>query len=111
VIKNYEEFPRWGTKLGGDWQNVMAEWYAPGVVISPEKDLAIAMIYRAQSDLAGKDNYGSDRHPGQSARIYNDAVEWIKSEDRTWPYSFANCCEMIGFNAGRVRKELLGARP
>jgi hypothetical protein len=36
-----------------------------------------------------------------------DALRWVHSTDRTWPFSFENCCLWLGWDPGFVRAGLL----
>jgi hypothetical protein len=39
-------------------------------------------------------------------RAARAATDYVRSEDRTWPFSFENLCEARGVNAASVRREL-----
>ncbi len=39
----------------------------------------------------------------------SDAVAWLGSTDRDWPFSFENICDALDMDPGHVRREL--ARP
>ena len=39
-------------------------------------------------------------------RDLQKAIAYVASRDRTWPFSFENVCEALGFNAARLRREL-----
>ena len=41
-------------------------------------------------------------------RLYLEAVEWIRSDDTEWPFSFVNACATVGIDVGRLRTELGG---
>jgi len=36
----------------------------------------------------------------------SDAVTWVASTDRWWPFSFENICEMLDIDPGEVRRLL-----
>jgi hypothetical protein len=72
--------------------------------ISPERALALAVLWEAVLDL---DKYRFAIRRRQQ-RLYWEAYEWITSEDRSWPFSFENLCDMIGLTVDPVRKQLLG---
>jgi hypothetical protein len=44
-------------------------------------------------------------------RLYRDAYRWVASNDRRWPYSFLNVCDVLGLSPGRLRAALLDAGP
>ena len=35
--------------------------------------------------------------------LFEDAVEWIASDDREWPYSFISICEVLNLNPDYLR--------
>jgi hypothetical protein len=39
--------------------------------------------------------------------LYREAYQWVVSDDRSWPYSFLNICDLLGLCAGALRAELL----
>jgi hypothetical protein len=39
-------------------------------------------------------------------RAYWQALAYVESEDRSWPFSFENICEVIGLDAGGIRRNL-----
>jgi hypothetical protein len=73
--------------------------------ISPERALALAVLWEAVLDLQ-RFRFATRR---RQQRLYWEAYEWVASEDRFWAYSFANLCDAIGLTPESVRQELLGA--
>ena len=43
---------------------------------------------------------------GMTHRQFSEAVEWIASERRDWPFAFVNVCDLLGVDANTVRKRL-----
>lgn len=39
-------------------------------------------------------------------RLTDDALEWIDSNRRDWPFAFVNVCEVLNVNAAAVRVEV-----
>ena len=74
---------------------------------SPERELAAAVIGVAAHDL--RTNRYARRGPRQ--RIYVRAYDWVTSEDREWPYSFANLCDVLKLSPDAVRERLLDLTP
>ena len=35
-----------------------------------------------------------------------NALAWVESTDRIWPYSFENLCDALDMDAGDVRRQL-----
>jgi hypothetical protein len=72
--------------------------------ISPERALALAVVWEAVLDL-GKYRFAQRR---RQQRLYWEAYEWVTSDNRAWPFSFVNLCDAIGLSVEPVRKRLLG---
>jgi hypothetical protein len=70
---------------------------------SPERELAAAVIAVAAHDL--RTNRYARRGPRQ--RLYVRAYQWLTSEDREWPFSFVNLCELLKLSPAAVREHLL----
>lgn len=73
--------------------------------ISAERALALAVLWEAVFDLQ-KFRFAERR---RQQRLYWEAYAWVASNDRGWPYSFVNLCEILDMNPGAVRQQLLGA--
>ena len=72
--------------------------------VCPERKLAVAVFSQAANDL------WKFRHARRGAgySLYADARNWIASNDRLWPYSFLNLCDVLHLTADVIRAELLG---
>ena len=46
---------------------------------------------------------GRRRRTFSARRLAADAEAWLLSDDRDWPFSFLNICEVLGFEAGTFR--------
>jgi hypothetical protein len=44
-------------------------------------------------------------------RDIEDAIAWIASTDRRWPFSFENICEALGMEADELRRRLRREMP
>ena len=75
--------------------------------ISPERALALAVLWESILDL-DKYRFATRR---RQQRLYWEAYDWITSDDRSWPFSFANLCDQLGLSVEPVRARLLGERP
>jgi hypothetical protein len=53
--------------------------------------------------------YALARDP-QGEDLHRDAAEWIFSNDREWPFSFENICDVLGVSAEYVRVGLAPLR-
>ena len=70
---------------------------------TPEKALPMAVLQQALEDLR---NY-QERRGTHARRLYRNAYQWMMSDDRRWPYSFLNICDLLGLSAGALRTEVL----
>ncbi len=68
----------------------------------PERRLAIAVLQDAV-DCFQKHLRSSDR---KARQLYLDAEAWIGSDDRTWPFSFENICDLLQINPEYLRRGL-----
>lgn len=68
----------------------------------PERRLAIAVLQDAV-DCYQKHLRARDR---KARQLFLDAEEWITSNDRTWPFSFDNVCDLLQINPEYLRRGL-----
>ena len=69
----------------------------------PERRLVIAILEDAV-DCFRKHLFARDH---KSRQLFTDAESWILSEDRDWPFSFENICELLDLNPEYLRRGLL----
>jgi len=74
--------------------------------ITPERALALAVLWEAVLDL-DKHRFAKRR---RQQRLYWEAWEWVTSNDRSWPFSFANLCDLLGLSVEPARAQLLADR-
>lgn len=67
--------------------------------IRPETALALGVLWQAVIDLRKNRSAGD--------RVFQDARDWVGSDDRKWPYSFLNLCDALGLPAEVLREMLL----
>jgi hypothetical protein len=70
---------------------------------SAEFKLAIAVLEQTVEDLR---RYRSARS-AEPQRLYMQAHRWVSSNDRRWPYSFLNVCDMLNVSSEPVRTKIL----
>lgn len=70
---------------------------------TPERALLMAVLQQALEDLR---NY-EERRGAHARRLYREAYQWMASDERCWPFSFLNLCDLLGLSAGALRAELL----
>lgn len=68
----------------------------------PERRLAIAVLQDAV-DCYQKHFRARER---KARQLFVDAEEWIASEDRSWPFSFDNVCDLLQINPEYLRRGL-----
>jgi hypothetical protein len=68
----------------------------------PEYRLIVAVLQDAiecfQKHLFARDH--------KARHLFEDAADWIASDDREWPYSFISICEVLNLNPEYVRSGL-----
>jgi hypothetical protein len=67
-----------------------------------EKKLAGAMVEQAWEEYQ---EYGLSSNR-EGTRLFNEAREWIFSDERDYSHSFVNLCEVLGMNVDGVRGKL-----
>jgi hypothetical protein len=68
----------------------------------PEYLLVIAMLQDA-IDCFQKYRFATDEN---GVALFADAYEWIKSDDRRWPFSFENVCGVLNLDSDYLRRGL-----
>jgi len=72
----------------------------------PEKRLAFAVLQTVMYDCGTVAKKANGRAGGQNRQAYAQAMAYVASRDRSWPYSFENLCETIGVDADLLRRQL-----
>ena len=86
---------------------VMPEQFWPATPEqSGEYRLAVAVLGRTCEDLI---KYRRAVNPN-CRRAFTHAYNWVASDDRRWPYSFLNLCDLLDLPPPAVRSKLLGGR-
>lgn len=78
----------------------------PATADRPEMRLMLAVM---ENGIATYLRYAIDaRTPAKrrARRLFGEAKAWVESDDISWPYSFANLCNALGFDAGQLRRGL-----
>jgi hypothetical protein len=71
--------------------------------LEPEKKLMLAVLEDA---IACFQKYVFVRD-GKGKVMFQEAEEWIQEESDDWLFSFANICEVLGFDPDYIRQGLL----
>lgn len=71
--------------------------------IRPERALALAVLMQAITDVQRFRETGLVHHRA----LHDEAVTWMRSDARGWPFSFANLCEAFSLDLGETRAALL----
>jgi hypothetical protein len=70
---------------------------------NPEAVLAAAVLKLAYEDLQKYRGATETR----SRRAFREAYVWVKSNERRWPFSFLNVCDMLDLSPTVLRSKLL----
>lgn len=71
--------------------------------MEPEQQLMFAVLEEALHCLEkfrGCTNF-------KQKKLYIDALQWVKSEDEEWVFSFSNICGAMGLDPDYIRKGIL----
>lgn len=66
----------------------------------PEKRLMVAVLEEALATLLRP----CDSRSQAGRQVAVEAIHWIRSDDRSSPFSFATICDVLGLDADRVRE-------
>jgi hypothetical protein len=72
---------------------------------TPEMRLVLAVFedaIRAASNPAPRTR--------RQRREQQEARNWVQDDDRAWPFAFANVCDLLGLDAGAVRRRIFLGR-
>lgn len=73
----------------------------------PHKRLMAAVLQAVVDDCRdGSAAEAADASRLVEVRGTRNAIAYVASEDRNWPFSFENLCEALGLDAGSLRDEL-----
>jgi hypothetical protein len=72
----------------------------PSLYFQPEKMLMLAVledaIDRFRESVLVRDTHGN--------KAFREAVRWIWSDDRDWPFSYMNICDALGLAPAYLRQ-------
>ena len=72
----------------------------------PERRLVVAVL----EDAVDCFQKHIRAHDDKARQLFLDAEEWISSEDRSWPFSFENVCDLLQINPEYLRRGLIAWR-
>ena len=75
----------------------------------PQKRLMLAVLMSVVNDCQRRSDARSVAAPAADRRAIGEAVAYVESTDRKWPFSFENLCEAIGLDPTWLRRSLLGS--
>jgi len=73
------------------------------ISLEPEKLLMMAVLEDAIKCVEKCARFKS----GGNRKLFSETMEWIRTENNEWLFSFDNVCDAVGLNAGLVRAALL----
>jgi hypothetical protein len=76
-------------------------------VLEPHTRVMVAVLQTVVDDCTGSRHrraagYGASADRGR----LRDAIAYVASEDRAWPFSFENICDALEMDIGSLRREL-----
>src|SRR5262245_33803946 len=78
-----------------------------GPLAEPHRRLMAAVLRAVVEDCRGGTGYRHAVGAGAiDARDVRNAIAYVASTDRSWPFSFENLCEALGVDAGNLRRAL-----
>ncbi len=77
-------------------------WSRPAA-LSPECNLALAVVEEGLNDLV-RFRFARRR---RAQRLYWEAYAWVGDDDREWPFSFVNLCEVLDLDVDGIRRQFL----
>jgi hypothetical protein len=88
-----------------------AQYESRGRLAEPHKRLMAAVLHAVVDDCRGGSAYRQSTGKGAiGIGAVRNAVAYVASTDRSWPFSFENLCEALGLDAGALRRELVDVR-
>lgn len=81
--------------------------------MTPCQRLVLAVMDEAHTNLTKLLVYGSSRNAlyssmrSRQSTPYEDARRWVLSDDQTWPFSFVNLCNILGWDVEATRAAML----
>lgn len=73
----------------------------------PQRRLMVAVLQTVLDDYRDSMSWqAAGQHPAADLRDIRQAMAYVASTDRVWPFSFENICEALGLNASSLRQEL-----
>jgi len=73
----------------------------------PQRRLMMAVLQTVLDDCQGSDTARAMGTAGsRNPRALRQALAYLDSRDRSWPYSFDNICEAMGLDAEGIRRTI-----
>ena len=80
---------------------------ADAVLVAPQRRLMMAVLQTALEDCDWKGPMDLGRvRARRDARTRLQALAYVESRDRSWPFSFENICEANGLDVDGIRRAL-----
>lgn len=80
-------------------------------LLEPHTRLMVAVLQTVVDDCTGSLHRRAAGHgeSGDPGRL-RDAIDYVSSEDRSWPYSFENICDALEMDVDCLREKLQQGR-
>lgn len=91
------------TELDIPEQVLPAQFFHPNSTTTPERMLILAILQGAYEDFH---IFKSSQSPRAKEKL-QETLNWIFSENETWPFSFINICNFLNLDPGMMREKFL----
>jgi hypothetical protein len=85
------------------WSSEFLDTFKRRMYLEPEKILMLAILQDAVTCMQKYVAFGSR----ENRRLFDEAKDWIESDDSEWLFSFNNVCEAVGLNPRYLRPRLI----
>jgi hypothetical protein len=75
-------------------------------VAEPQRRLMLAVLQTVVDDLQDAVRRAEGSTTPGDGRAYRQALAYVDSRDRSWPFSFENICDTMGLDADGIRRTL-----
>ena len=73
----------------------------------PQRRLMMAVLQTALDDCQGTAYARATGTERADGREFRQAIAYLESRDKSWPFSFDNICEAMGLDSESIRRTLL----
>src|SRR5262245_41653888 len=82
--------------------SILPDQFTPVRTRSPQVALVGAVLVQALQDMQQALQQPTSRH----SRLLSENKAWLWREDNEWPFSFVNCCQILGYDPPQLRARI-----